>query len=73
MSCFSDLYKKIADKDKFKTWLLSFLDQIIKCESIPIDINQVLSEVGLLTLAANDTSVFVSQLNDNINLILFGV
>ncbi len=69
MSSFSDLHKKIAGEDQFKTRLLSFLDQVIRCELTPVDTNQVLPKVGPSALAANNASVFVSQLNDDANLI----
>lgn len=36
---FSNLHKKIIDKDKFKTRLLLFLDQIIKCELTLVNTN----------------------------------
>ncbi len=69
ISSFSDLCKKIAGEDQFKTRLLSFLDQVIRCELTPVDTNQVLPEVKPLTLTANDASVFASQLNDDANLV----
>ena len=39
MSSFSDLYRRIVDKDTFKTQLLSFLDEVIRCELTLVDIN----------------------------------
>ncbi len=70
MSRFSDLCKKIASEDEFKIQLLSFLDQVIKCELTPIDTNQVLTEVGPSTLPTNDASVFASQFNNNGNFVI---
>ncbi len=61
MSSFSDLCKKIAGEDEFKTQLFSFLDQVIWYELTPIDTNQVLPEVGLSALATKNTSVFSSN------------
>ncbi len=69
MSSFFNLRKTIAGEDKFKTRLLSFLDQVIRYELIPVDINQVLPEIGPLALATNDASVFALQLNDDANLV----
>ena len=70
MSSFSDLQRKIVDKNEFKTRLLSFLDQVIRCKLTPVDTNQVLSEVGPSALATNNASVFALQLKDNANLVI---
>ncbi len=69
MSSFSDLRKKIAGEDQFKTRLLSFLDRVIRCELTPVDTNQVLPEVGPSASATNNASGFASQLNDDANLV----
>lgn len=69
MSSFFDLYKKIAGEDKLKIQLLSFLDQIIRCKSTPINTNQVLLEVKLSVLATNDASDLTFQLNNDANLV----
>ncbi len=60
MSSFSDLCRKIADEDRFKIRLLSFLDQVIRFELTPVDTNQILPEVGTLALVALDAFVFAS-------------
>ncbi len=41
LSSFSNLCRKIADEDGFKIRLLSFLNQVIRCELTPVDTNQV--------------------------------
>ncbi len=69
MASFSDLCRKIADKDGFKIRLLSFLDQVIRYKLIPIDTNQISPEVGPSVLAIPDASVFASQLKDDANLV----
>ena len=71
MSSFFDFCRKIANKDGFKTKLLSFLDQVIRCKLTLVDINTVLSEVGPLVLTAKNASVFISKLKDDANLIAF--
>lgn len=58
ISSFSDLCKKIADEDRFKTRLLLFLDQVIRCKLIPMDTNKILPKVRLLALATKDAFVF---------------
>lgn len=58
LSSFSDLQKRIIDKNRFKTRLLSFLDQVIKGKLTLVDTNQLLPEVGPLALATNDASIF---------------
>lgn len=70
MSSFFDLNEKIVDKHKFKTRLLLFLDQVIRCKLTPIDMNQVLPEIGLSSSATNDASVIVLQFKDNAILII---
>ena len=69
ISSFFNLQRKVVDEDGFKIRLLSFLDQVIRCELIFVDINQVLLEVGPLASATNDASVFALQLKDNVNLV----
>ncbi len=69
-SSFSDLCRNIADKDRFKTRLLLFLDQVIRCKLTPMDTNQVLPEVGSSTLAAKNASIFAFSFKDNANLIV---
>lgn len=69
MSSFSDLYRKIVDEDGFKTRLLSFLYQIIRCELTLVDTNQVLPKVAPSASATDDTSVFALQLEDDANLV----
>lgn len=69
MSSSFNLHKRIVDEDGFKTWLLSSLDQVIRCKLTPVDTNQVLLEVKLSVLAINNTSVFALQLKDDANLI----
>ncbi len=56
---FSNLCIKIADKDRFKTQLFAFLDQVIRCKLILVDTNKVSTEVGLAVLATKDGSVFI--------------
>ena len=58
ISSFSGFHGKIVDKNTFKTQLLSFLDQVIKCKLIPINTNQVLSEIRSSALATNNTFFF---------------
>lgn len=70
MSSFSDLHKKIVDENKFKIQILSFLNQIIRYELTPVDINQVLAKVKLSVLVIDNTSVFALQLEDNTNLVV---
>ncbi len=70
MSSLSDFCKKIANKDRFKIWLLAFSDQVIRYEWTSVDINKVLSKVKSLALAAKDASIFASQLKDDANLII---
>ena len=69
MSSFFDLRKKIAGEDQFKSQLFLFLDKVIRFELTHVDTIQVLPQVGPLTLAANNTSVFAFHLNDNANLV----
>ncbi len=73
MSSFSGLCRNIANEDECKIRLLSFLDQVIRCELTPMDTNQVLPKVGPSASAAPDASVFASQLKDNANLVAFRV
>ncbi len=70
MSSFSDLCNKIAGEDKFKTQIVLFFDQVIRCELTLVDTNQILLEVGPSISTANDTSIFASQLNNNTNLVV---
>lgn len=60
MSCVSDFYRKIADKDWFKTGLLSFFDQVIKYKLTFMDINKILFKVEPSILAAKNVSIFTS-------------
>lgn len=69
---FFDLWKKIVDKNEFKTWLISFLGQVIKCELILVDIDKVLSEVrpSATIIGKDKASFFALQLKDNVNLVI---
>lgn len=69
MSWFFDLCKKNADKDRFKTQLFSFLDQVIMSKLSPLNINKFLPKVGLSALAAENAFVFAFQLKDDSNLV----
>ncbi len=71
MSSFSDLRRKIVDEDGFKAWLLSFLDQVIRCELTPVNTDKVLPEVGPSAAIAgeDEASSFISRLKDNANLV----
>lgn len=71
MSSFSDLRRKIVDEDGFKAWLLSFLDQVIRCELTLVDTDKVLPEVGpsVTTAGEDEASSFPSRLKDDANLV----
>ena len=73
MSSFFDFHKRIIDKDRFKTCLLSFLDQVIRCELILVDINQVLPKVGSSASAIENAFVFTLQFQNDVNLVAFQV
>ena len=73
MSSFFDLQRRHIDKDEFKTQLLSFLDQVIRCELTSVDTNQVLLEVGPPASAIDDASISALQLKDDTNLVAFQV
>lgn len=72
MSSFFDLRRKIVEKDKFKAWLLSFLDQVIRCELTLMDTNKVLPEVkpAAAISSEDEASSFALQLKDNANHII---
>ncbi len=71
MSSFSDLQRKIVDGDGFKARLLSFLNQVIRCELTPVDTDKVLLEVGpsAATIGKDKASSFTSWLKDDANLV----
>ncbi len=62
--------KKIADKNRFKTRLLSFLEEVIKYKLRSIDTNKVLLKIRLPALAAKGVFIFTFQLKDHTNLII---
>lgn len=65
-----DVCKKIAKENRFKTLLLLFLNQIIRYKLTLIDINQVLPKVGLSIFAIANTSIFIVEFKNNVNLIV---
>ncbi len=71
MSSFSDLRRKIVDKNGFKARLFSFLDQVIRCELTLVDIDKILPVIGpsAATAGEDEASSFTLRLKDNANLI----
>lgn len=69
MSSFSNLHKRIIDKNEFKIRLLSFLNQVIRYKLTLEDTNQILPEIGPQASATNNTSIFTLKLKDDVNLI----
>lgn len=69
MPNFFDVCKKMAKENRFKTLLLLFLNQIIRYKLTLININQVLSKAGLSIFAIANTSIFIVESKNNVNLI----